>query len=150
MTSYGIFHLYYIYCSFKLLYFPRARLEALGRSIGVPWEVPWDPLGGSGRVLWGPLGSQGFVPRIGAHAFFVQSLFSLVFLRKFKGCGSRNPGTKISPFLGPAYDTGVRGSPKLLAKAKSAESERRHEARVEDSGSDTPWAQGPANLSVLF
>ena len=49
MTSYGIFHFYDIYYSFKLFYFP--------------WDVPWGPLGGPlgfvGRVRERPLGSFG-------------------------------------------------------------------------------------------
>ena len=48
---------------------------------------------------------------------------------------------KITPFLGPAYDTGVGGSPKLLAEAKSSENERRHEARLRNLTRPGPKAR---------
>ena len=41
------------------------------------------------------------------------------------------------------YHTGVWAPPKLLAEAKSDENER---TKAESSGSNTPWADGPANL----
>ena len=42
VTIYGIFHFYDMYYTFRLFYFPwgfpRAPLEALGLSMGVPWK----------------------------------------------------------------------------------------------------------------
>ena len=40
---------------------------------------------------------------------------------------------------------GVWAPPKLLAEAKSDENER---TKAESVGSDTPWADGPANLGL--
>ena len=61
VTSYGIFHFYYIYYSFELFY--------------IPWGPLGGPLGRSGRVLWGPLGAQRFGSRIGAHASLYNPCF---------------------------------------------------------------------------
>ena len=103
---------------------PRAALEVslgtLGRAWGAPGG-PWRVLGGSLGVPRGPWGSLGLLGLPNGTL------------------GSSGP----APDQFRVYHAGVWPSPKLLAKAKSNENERK---QAESTGSNTPWAYRPGDF----
>ena len=119
----------------------------LRRSLGVPWEVPWGPLGGSRRILWGSLGAHR--DGLPVEMRFLRSrgdpnrqptgnpsLQMLILAREYRCSHVRRRWSGITWYRSSIGKwgcvQGVWAPPQLLAKAKSAENERRHEAEVRD------------------
>ena len=69
----------------------------------------------------------------------------LYYERDIDGCRFTKEVLVLAGYPMRGLCTAGLGPPKLSAKAKSAANKRRHESR---RGSNTPWAEGPANLYI--